>query len=240
MPRITSIVAFPPLPTTSGQGSGKKREREEQTSHSSLTTVIMSDGYETDATTVLTAPTNEGRPKRKRGCPPTTGQYVGLYAAKKQLEELELQDSELQAEREREQKEERMSRHVSVGEKTQPLSEGPPPLKADHTPAEALLRRIEGEVEAIRRVASNSKNLKGTCVKALKEASVSILEAAESMISRTRGFASSNKRTISYGWSSSSSGASWVTSVGSRRWEGRHIHPVSQNRCPQLRQRRGP
>lgn len=39
------------------------------------------------------------------------------------------------------------------------------------TPAKVLLRRVEDDVEAIRRVTSNSKNLKGTYIKALKEAS---------------------------------------------------------------------
>lgn len=118
---------------------------------------------------------------------------MGLHAARKQLKELELKEMELQAEREL--KEERMSRRadeellrgsVSGNEKTQPPREEHGDLvETGLTPAEVLLRRVEGDVEAIKRVASNSKNLKGTYIKALKEASASILEAAKSMTSRT-------------------------------------------------------
>lgn len=96
---------------------------------------------------------------------------------------------------ERELEEERASRKadlerlrgiVSGDEETQPRREDKgDSLNAGPTPAEVLLRRVEEDVEAIRRVASSSKNLKGNCVKALKEASTSILEAAEHMNSRT-------------------------------------------------------
>lgn len=74
---------------------------------------------------------------------------------------------------ERELEEERASRKadlerlrgiVSGDEETQPRREGKgDSLNAGPTPAEVLLRRVEEDVEAIRRVASSSKNLKGTC-----------------------------------------------------------------------------
>lgn len=183
MPKITSIVAYLPGPSTSGLTCGKKREREGHTSDSSQAIVPMSDisGYDTDFTTISRAASVEGRPKRKRGRPPTTGQYVGLHAAKKQLAELKLRDMELEVEREMEK--ERAARR----EKRQPPppSGRPPPPTAGQTPAEALLRRIEEEVEAIRKVASSSKHLKGTFVRILKEASASIMEAVESITSRT-------------------------------------------------------
>lgn len=84
---------------------------------------------------------------------------------------------------EREMEKERAARR----EKRQPPppSGRPPPPTAGQTPAEALLRRIEEEVEAIRKVASSSKHLKGTFVRILKEASASIMEAVESITSRT-------------------------------------------------------
>lgn len=103
MPKISSIIAYPPLPMTSGQVSSKKRDREGHTSDSSVATETMSDGYNTDATSVSMTLTNESRPKRKRGRLPTTGQFVGLHAAKQQLEELEHKEMELQAERELEE-----------------------------------------------------------------------------------------------------------------------------------------
>lgn len=192
-PRFTKTIAFPPLPTTSAQSGGRKRDREDHSSDSSVTTVLMSDGYETDCTSVSTAQTGEIRPRRKRGRPPTTGQYVGLHEMKKKMEEMELEELERQAERELEKERagrladrEALNNTRSAdqegghdnGKKGNTTETGP-------VPTEILMRRVEEDVEAIRRVATQSKNLKGTYVKTLKEASFSILEAAERMNSRT-------------------------------------------------------
>lgn len=192
LPKISSIIAFPPLPTTSGQTCGRKRDREGHTSDSSVApTEVMSERFDSDVTSVSMVPASESRPKKKRGRPPTTGQYVGLYAAKRQLEELERQEMERRAEKELEEKRasrkadrERIGGTGSGDKEIRPQGKGEgDPIDAGLTPADVLLRRVEEDVEAIKRVASSSKNLKGIYVKALKEAFASILE--ENMTSRT-------------------------------------------------------
>lgn len=124
------------------------------------------------------------------------GQYLDLYAAKKHLEELERQERQEMERRAEEGLEEKRANRKAERERMAGTSSGGKeirsqqkneenPVEAGHMPAEALLRRVEGDVEAIKRVASHSKNLKGTYVRALKEASASVLEAAENMTSRT-------------------------------------------------------
>lgn len=191
LPQITSIVAFPPLPSTSREGgfsegrrttrSAMKRDRECGASVSEASTAIISEEYDSDVTSVSRATTaKDSRRKKKKTNPPATpGKCAGLRAVKRQMEELELQDMEAQAERELE--EERQSRRSNK----ERLAASNDHRDADRTPAELLFRRVEDDVKAIKRVAATSINLKGTYVKALKEASSSILEAAENMASQT-------------------------------------------------------
>lgn len=188
LPRITSILAFPPLPSTSREGefaenkrvtrSATKRYRGNWTSESETSSAFKTDEGESDATLVSRASSKKDsrNRKKKKGNPtPAAGKYAGLRAAKRQMEELELQDLEAQAIRELE--EERRCRESDEDRRTMEADQ----IEADRMPSDSLFRRVEEEVKAIKKVAATSSNLKGTYVKALKAASSSILKAAENM-----------------------------------------------------------
>lgn len=122
---------------------------------------------------------NRRKKKKKGNSPTSSGRFMGLHAAKRQLEEVEMRDMEAQAERELE--EEKRSRRLDE----ERLNNSDEQRDPDRMPAETLFRRVEEDVKAIKRVAATSNNLKGTYIRALKEASTSILEAAENMATRT-------------------------------------------------------
>jgi len=140
--------------------------------------------------------------KRKRGRQPTTGEYVGLKAAKQEALEAEIKLMEARAEREMAEMAYEARRTRS---KTNELlfTEGLRGLKQkeieDPSAAEpeteiteseiegitALRKRIKGDLEMVTTVATKSSNLKGGYIKALKEAAKSIDDAVEVLLTRS-------------------------------------------------------
>ncbi|KAJ0179634.1 hypothetical protein K1T71_005346 [Dendrolimus kikuchii] len=131
------------------------------------------------------------RREKGRGRPPTTGEYVGLAAAKLKL--VEAQRAQLELEMEKEVAE-RTSAMVTT--RATRLRAGPAPVDPDPPAteergearaalAEGLQRQIAESLAVVSNVAKVSKGLKGTLQKALKEAAVSIQEATDELLSRT-------------------------------------------------------
>ncbi|KAJ0182187.1 hypothetical protein K1T71_001556 [Dendrolimus kikuchii] len=129
--------------------------------------------------------------RKGRGRPPTTGEYVGLAAAKQKL--VEAQRAQLELEMEKEVAE-RTSAMVTT--RATRLRAGPAPVDPDPPAteergearaalAEGLQRQIAESLAVVSNVAKVSKGLKGTLQKALKEAAVSIQEATDELLSRT-------------------------------------------------------
>ncbi|KAJ0173396.1 hypothetical protein K1T71_011572 [Dendrolimus kikuchii] len=126
--------------------------------------------------------------KRGRGRPPTTGEYVGLAAAKQALVEAQRAELALQSEKEVVEK----AQSMATARVTR-LRAGPPLAgqaspdarveRANH--AEGLQRQIADSLAVVAGVAKVSKGLKGTLQKALKESVASIQEASEELLTRT-------------------------------------------------------
>ncbi|KOB52270.1 Gag-like protein, partial [Operophtera brumata] len=120
---------------------------------------------------------------RGRGRPPTTGHYVGLAQAKRELVTAQRAQMELEAEQEvarmsqylRADREERMSKSSAGKKDCQQLD--------DVTSAD-IVKRVADSVELIDQVAKKSRNLKGTFVRTLKDAACCIKEAVEVLQSR--------------------------------------------------------
>lgn len=111
--------------------------------------------------------------KRGRGRPPTTGQYVGLAAAKQaylkaQREELELRAEQEVVESVHNLREKRRAVHLISGN-----------ITAD--PA----TRLQETAQMALTIAAKARNPKGTYIKALKEMATTIKEATEDLASRS-------------------------------------------------------
>lgn len=123
-------------------------------------------------------------PRRGRGRPPTTGQYVGLAQAKRELVAAQRAQMEFEVEQEvsrrsqylRTHEDERMS-ESSVGEK-----DG---QQFDDVTSADIVKRVVDSVAIVQQVATKSKNLKGTFVRSLKDAASCIKVAVEVLQSRT-------------------------------------------------------
>ncbi|KPJ21636.1 Uncharacterized 50 kDa protein in type I retrotransposable element R1DM [Papilio machaon] len=125
--------------------------------------------------------------KRKgRGRPPTTGEYVGLAAAKqaflkaqeeemKARAEAELLDSVAEARRTRSTLSPAYSPELVLGE----------PANPDGDTATSVLKRIGTSLEIVEKVANKSSNLKGTFVRALHDAVKAIKEDCTTLAQRT-------------------------------------------------------
>lgn len=106
----------------------------------------------------------------KRGRPPTTGEYVGLAKAKADLLRLRQEELKIQAEEE-------------VGELASRARRLRAAKKANRPAAKDLLAMdlkagILSDADLILKVVDKSKNLKGTCQRALNDAAKSIAEMA--------------------------------------------------------------
>ncbi|KAJ0172446.1 hypothetical protein K1T71_011585 [Dendrolimus kikuchii] len=129
--------------------------------------------------------------KRGRGRPPTTGEYVGLAAAKQKLVEAERAQLELDLEREVAERTTAMVTARATRPKAGPAPADPdPPAAREQEEARAALagglqRQIAESLAVVANVAKVSKGLKGTLQKALKEAAASIQEATDELLSRT-------------------------------------------------------
>ncbi|XP_072933691.1 uncharacterized protein [Epargyreus clarus] len=118
--------------------------------------------------------------RRGRGRPPTTGQYVGLAKAKAELVAAERAEMQLRAEKEVEEAARKV--RIARGMKTPPANANDAVEKALAT---ELQDRVRASVEVISKVASKSRNLKGTSVKALRDAAAAISEAIDALQRRT-------------------------------------------------------
>ncbi|XP_015440399.1 PREDICTED: uncharacterized protein LOC107195129 [Dufourea novaeangliae] len=137
---------------------------------------VYSDAVGPGATTAATT-------GRKRGRPPTTGEYVGLTEAKKRLLELKRQELELYDE-------------AAVLDPTVPpprVSRSCKPLRDKagvaaemrHAPTPDLGAVIAEKVAVVEKVAGTSKHLKGTYVHSLREAALFIRHTAAEQAKRT-------------------------------------------------------
>ncbi|XP_045539741.1 neurofilament heavy polypeptide-like [Papilio machaon] len=162
------------------EGRGQKRPRDKELSGSSTDT-----------------PAKGVHKRRGRGRPPTTGEYVGLAAAKESLRkateaemraraEAELLDSVLEARKTR-------SALVTAG------PSNAAPLEVEEDTATTVLKRIGSSLDVVERVAKKSSNLKGTFVRALQDAVSAIKEdvaglAQRSVSDETRALQADNAR----------------------------------------------
>jgi hypothetical protein len=121
--------------------------------------------------------------KRKRGRPPTTGQYVGLAAAKKEYDAAMERELELQAEEE-------LAAEVQMRKKAQESFRRTPPARAPSVAAsdlraDQLIKAVESAVDTINLIAQKSSKLKGQYVRDLKQAASSVLQCTKELQSRT-------------------------------------------------------
>ncbi|XP_045537557.1 uncharacterized protein LOC123721787 [Papilio machaon] len=148
------------------EGRGQKRPRDKELSGSSTDT-----------------PAKGVHKRRGRGRPPTTGEYVGLAAAKESLRrateaemraraEAELLDSVLEARKTR-------SAIVAAGPSTAA------PMANEEDTATTVLKRIGSSLDVVEKVAKKSSNLKGTFVRALQDAVSAIKEDVAGLAQRT-------------------------------------------------------
>lgn len=123
-------------------------------------------------------------PKRGRGRPPTTGEYVGLAKAKQAYIDAQRIELQLNSENEILCHAQDMTRRREARKKAAPApSPNCPNAKLDH--ALGLHNQILECMAVVTGVAKSSKNLKGTFQKALKEAAIYTQEAAEELLGRT-------------------------------------------------------
>ncbi|CAB3244644.1 unnamed protein product [Arctia plantaginis] len=131
-----------------------------------------------------------GAKKGGRGRPATTGKYAGIGLSRREAaaamkaaavaEKLEEDERQIAA----------LTKRVTEGRVTR-LSESMTSavsdmgVEAEELPASNLNERVADAVAAIRRVSKVSKGLSGCSQKALKEATASILESAQVLLTRT-------------------------------------------------------
>ncbi|XP_048001385.1 uncharacterized protein LOC125238158 [Leguminivora glycinivorella] len=126
--------------------------------------------------------TTEAEPQRSRGRPPTTGQYVGLAAAQRALNAAKREALELEAEMDL-ASQAKVARELRV--RVRRLSESSSAAEDHNRAAADLSKSVAAQVAIIKDVAAKSGNLKGTYVKALKDAAKEIAEAFEQLSERT-------------------------------------------------------
>ncbi|OWR43207.1 gag protein [Danaus plexippus plexippus] len=138
--------------------------------------------------TVMPAP-KVGTKKRGRGRPATTGKYVGIGQTRREAaaamkaaavaEKLEEDERQIAA----------LTKKVMEGRVTRLLESSSAVsdigVEAEELPASDLNQRMADAVAAIKRVSKVSKGLSGCSQKALKEATASILESAQVLLTRT-------------------------------------------------------
>ncbi|CAH2208171.1 jg27081, partial [Pararge aegeria aegeria] len=136
-----------------------------------------------------------GAARRGRGRPPTSGKYVGLAKAKRELaaaehsaEQAEKEAAETEVAEERELA--TLTKRVDNGPVTRlsalsSVASEDAEVDMESLTATDLNLRVQSAVNLIKRVAKVSKGLNGTCKKALKEAVDSMEEAAEVLMKRT-------------------------------------------------------
>lgn len=135
------------------------------------------------------APQREGEsPKRTRGRPPTTGEYVGLARAKAELNAAKERELELRAEEELKEElrlQGQRALYLTQSPSPQPQAQATPAASARSLSAEQLSGQIEAAVTMVQTIATKSSNLKGQYVRDLKNACTSILENVRVLVTRT-------------------------------------------------------
>lgn len=154
-----------------------------------------SDGSQRSTTSTISMTSTTTGVKRKRGRPPTTGEYAERAAEMRKLARQERKWLELQAEKEMAKmaNEARLTRASSLSQVS--TMAGPSTSKgrkstnrADQDPSNlglmALQKRVTSDLEMVKMVASKSTNLKGTYIKALKDAVQSIQGVVQVMATK--------------------------------------------------------
>nr|BAA19775.1 Gag protein [Bombyx mori] len=165
-----NVLSDDSMATASSSRSSLTGSRRKRLKGSSTECSESSSGEETACSARRAA--SKTPSKRGRGRPPTTGQYVGLAAAKEayvkaQREELALREREVTE----------SVRKLRVREDAVAGSTGEPALDPE--------RRLDESAKLAVAIAAKSGNLKGTYVRALKEMAAAIREAKEDMAART-------------------------------------------------------
>ncbi|XP_070512920.1 nucleolar and coiled-body phosphoprotein 1-like [Cardiocondyla obscurior] len=152
------------------------------TSADVLSDAAFLSGVDEDSSMDISATSSVGSRSRKRGRPPTTGEYVGLAQAKLRL---------LEVEQEVAHKEEVSNILDSSYKMTAKLRETSDSMvegfmaELRDAPLEDLAARVFESQEKVLKVASVSKGLKGTMIKALKEAACVTRASTTLMASRS-------------------------------------------------------
>lgn len=136
--------------------------------------IVVGDEEESEGTC-------EKKGKRGPGRPPTTGEYVGLAAAKKELNARLREEEEIAAERRiRSWSSKKLysSMKLDLDEAVEEMRD---------TPSEDVANRAYKCMESVLQVAKVSRNLQGTKVKELKQASVVGAAVIEVLRSRSDG-----------------------------------------------------
>lgn len=183
-----------------------KKKKKQASGKGTITDEVMIDSDESDSSrrsvgsvrsTSTTSSFASGAVKRKRGAPPTTGEYLGYAKAKQEAAERERELMEALAEREVAEMEceVRTTRvrsnisipNTSVSENLQADLEdiGNEASVPEVESITALRKRIKGDLDMVTMVATKSSNLKNNYVKYLKDAAKSINAAVEILLSRS-------------------------------------------------------
>ncbi|XP_013166404.1 PREDICTED: uncharacterized protein LOC106116892 [Papilio xuthus] len=165
------------------EGRGQKRPRD-----------LVLSGSSTDT------PAKGGNKRRGRGRPPTTGEYVGLAAAKESLRKAT--EAEIRARAEAEMLESVLeARRTRSALTVTATGSSADPRDAEHegVTATTVLKRIGTSLDVVEKVAKKSTNLKGTFVRALHDAVSAIKEdvaglAQRSISEETRALQADNSR----------------------------------------------
>ena len=163
----STISSMETVTSMASTATGRKRPSEKRSPVS-----LSDDGHDfSSGEEKSIAPTiSSGPGKRGRGRPPTTGEYVGLAKAKSEYLKVKRDELDLATEAELSQFIKEMDAQRSA---------------LAFLPADELRKEVGRSVEAITRVATKSRNMKGTFVKALKEAAETIEKAVGVLHSRT-------------------------------------------------------
>ncbi|CAH2107878.1 unnamed protein product [Euphydryas editha] len=120
-------------------------------------------------------------PNRGRGRPLTTGQYVGLAEAKRQLNEEKEREMRLQAEKELADMARAVQTRASSRQSDMSLSDG---AVTTIDPPEDPLSRAAGYLDLLQEVTKKSKNLKGGYIKALNIIREGMKEVVQELANR--------------------------------------------------------
>lgn len=128
------------------------------------------------------------RVKRKRGRPPTTGEFVGYAKAKAELNAAKERELELRAEEElAEDLRRRREKYLleSSAPKSSTSTSAAADVAAQSLRGEELSTAVDAAVETILTIAKKSSKLKGQYVRALRDAANSISENVRELRART-------------------------------------------------------